>query len=149
MSSDPAPKQGWISSTLKDHFLLTPYNGIAFLCILELARWFCGLIGSEAYGTALGNLKLAGVMLGVAFICAPPFIAFGSALFGVHDADEQRDTFWAVGIWIPIGLIGFVTFLFRSGLIAIGAFTPQSDPPALLQWIFHPWFINWWLDIPE
>jgi hypothetical protein len=124
----------------KEYWLLTPWNMLAFFSTLALTKWLIEVLGAIAYGSTLGNFKLAGVMLLAATVAAF-FVLIGSGLFKVNK-EKQTDVFWWAGVWIPIGIAGCATFLGRAALILVGIIKPGTAPPEFLQWLFDPFTLG-------
>lgn len=110
-------------------------NLVVFTAAVGVLKWLCAVVGPQAYGTAAGNFKIAGILFLTAVVSALGVMIL-SAMLKVNDAEEQRQEFWLAGIMIPVGLAGTFWFLGRALLILVGIVAAGSEVPSWLDWLF-------------
>jgi hypothetical protein len=129
----------------KDNVFIAPWNAVAFLATFAAIKWLCGLSTAAAYGTASGNVQIAGVLM-LGAIAAALLCHIGSDIFKVP-REHRSQVFWFPGTWIVVGAIGAAAFVVRAFMIAEGAIPLGLSPPPYLAWLFAPSLLAWLTNI--
>jgi hypothetical protein len=128
-----------------ENIFLSPWNAVTFLATFAGIKWLCGLSTPAAYGTASGNVQIAGILM-LGAITAALLCHVGSDIFKVPRAYRSH-VFWFPGIWVVFGPIGAAAFVIRAFMIAKGAIPLGLHPPGYLEWLFAPSVLAWFTKI--
>ncbi|MGK0190131.1 MAG: hypothetical protein ACI9R3_005951 [Verrucomicrobiales bacterium] len=116
------------------------YNVFATAVLLAMAKFGVENSGPESYGSALGNLKIAGYLF-AAFFGGGILVSAGQTLFRVKEGESTNKAFFMTLSAILLVFISILIFLVRSLLLWMGWLEAGAEPPGWLEWMFYS--IEW------
>jgi hypothetical protein len=121
----------------KDSFIVGPVKTIGAIATLVMENVMLTYFGPQAYGTPIGNLKIAGTaMLGV--IVAGTIVTLLQRILKIEEGEATNKAFWPVLLVMVLSFSSSILFLFRSLLLLVGLIQQGAPPPTYLEWIFMP-----------
>lgn len=121
--------------TAKDVFLLGPFNLIGTVATLSMVKSLLTKVGPQAYGSTLGNLKIAGIIL-LGCIVFGAIVALGQRIFRIEQGEDTNKNFGLLLIGMLFTFVGSIVFFFRSLLILVGFIARNNPPPNYIDWMF-------------